>query len=120
MICDFALNDQLQKSLIIKGKQCMNEVIILADITFSKKAIDSFIFPINNTIRLSFWLSCDKVSTFSEIKPTTNNLNIGKSERVEIKLIERDFLQNRIKNGIEFSIGTYPNEIAKGKIIEII
>ena len=46
-------------------------------------------------------------------------MDIGITEIAKIKLVERDFLVNRIKNGSEFRIGVFPNEIAIGKVIDL-
>lgn len=68
---------------------------------------------------MSFWLPDDKTSTFAEIQVNNKNIDLGKREIVEIKIGDRDLLLNRIEIGTEFRMGTFPNEIAIGKAIEI-
>lgn len=97
----------------------MKELILIVEIIFLEIASESFNFPINNSIRLSFWIPNDVVSTFSEIQVQNKNIDIGKTEIVKIKLVKRDFLENRIKKGTEFRIGVFPKEIALGKVLEL-
>ncbi len=97
----------------------MKDLLITAEIVFLEIAKDSFNFPIANSIRLSFWILDDSFSTFSEIQFQNNRIDIGKLEVVKIKLIERDFLINRIKTGTEFRMRPFPIEIALGKVIEV-
>ena len=98
----------------------MKEVLLRANITFLEIAKESFNFPLNNSIRTSFWLLNSQKSTFSEIQLLDENVDILKLYEVKIKVTERDFFYDKLKNGIEFKAGTYPNEIAYGKIIEVI
>lgn len=97
----------------------MKELFLIVEIVFFEIAKESFSFPITNPIRLSFWISHDKISTFSEIQVENNSIDIGRPEIVTIKLVERDFLVNRIKSGTEFRMGTFPMEIALGKVIDV-
>lgn len=97
----------------------MKELIVIVEIIFLEIARENFNFPITNSIRLSFWIPNDVVSTFSEIQVQNKNIDIGKTEIVKIKLVERDFLVNRIKKGAEFRIGIFPKEIALGKVLEV-
>ncbi|MDR6781625.1 hypothetical protein ABIE26_001887 [Pedobacter africanus] len=97
----------------------MKELILLVEVVFLKKAEESFSFPITAPVRLSFWITDDRASTFSELQIENDAINIGKVEIVKILLLERDFLLNRIKTGTEFRLGTFPEEIAIGKVIKI-
>lgn len=97
----------------------MKELILNVEIIFMEIAKESFHFPVTNSIRLSFWLPEQEVSTFSEIQIKNNSIEVGKAKIVEIKLVERDFLFNKIKTGTEFKLGTFPNSIAVGKVIEV-
>lgn len=98
----------------------MKELVLIVEITFLETANESFNFPITNPIRSSFWILHDEISTFSEIQVQNENIEIGRTEIVKIKLVERDFLVNRIERGTEFRIGIFPKEIALGKVIEIV
>lgn len=97
----------------------MKELILIVEIVFLEIAKESLNFPITKPVRLSFWMPNDKVSTFSEIQIQNDNIDVGITEVVKIKLIERDFLVNRIKSGTEFRIGIFPKEIALGKVIKV-
>lgn len=44
----------------------MKEIIIDTDFVFGSNAEDYFKFPIANPVRISFWLTEDSMSTFSE------------------------------------------------------
>lgn len=95
----------------------MKELILIAEIVFLEIARESFNFPITDTISLSLWIPNDELSTFCEIQVQDSGIDIGKTEIVKIKLVERDFLVNRIKSGSEFRVGVFPKEIALGKIV---
>ena len=97
----------------------MKEIVIIAEILFLEIANKSFNFPITNSIRISLWLSDSNQSTFSEIQLGNEKLEIGENSKVRVKLLEQEFLQNKIKEGTEFMIGTYPEVIAKGKVIKV-
>lgn len=97
----------------------MERLSLIAEIIFLDTAKNSFNFPVRNSIRMSFWLPDDKTSTFSEIQVNNKSIELGKYEIVEIKLGDRDLLLNRLKIGAEFRMGTFPNEIAIGRAIEI-
>jgi len=97
----------------------MKELILITEVVFLEIAKERFNFPITNSIRSSFWISECETSTFSEIQVENKIIDIGKPEIVEIKLVEREFLLDRIKSGTKFKIGIFPNEIALGKIIEV-
>jgi len=97
----------------------MKELILIVEIVFLEIAKESFNFPITNPIRLSFWIPGDEVSAFSEIQVQNNSIDIGRTEVAKLKLVERDFLVNRIKVDTEFRIGVFPKEIALGKVIEV-
>lgn len=97
----------------------MKELILIVEIIFLEIARGRFNFPITNSIRLSFWIPDDEVSTFSEIQVENKQIDIGRSEIVKIKLIERNFLANRIERGTEFGIGIFPEVIAIGKVIKV-
>lgn len=97
----------------------MKELILTVEIIFLEIAQGSFNFPITNSIRLSFWITDDETSTFSELQVQNKQIDIGRSEIVKIKLIERDFLANRIERGTEFRIGIFPEAIAEGKVIKV-
>lgn len=97
----------------------MNELVLTAEIVFMEIAKNSFNFPITNSIRLSFWLPEQGVSTFSEIQIDNKSIEIGKSTIVSLLLIERDFLINKIEVGTIFELGVFPNAIATGHVIEI-
>ncbi|MCD2425931.1 hypothetical protein LQ567_24320 [Niabella pedocola] len=97
----------------------MKEITLTCEIVFLEIAEKYFNFPITNSIRSSFWIADDKVSTFSQIKIPDNNIVLGRTEVVEMTLIERDFLMNRIKSGTEFRMGVFPREIALGRVIKV-
>ena len=97
----------------------MKELILTTEIIFLEAARERLNFPVVNSIRMSFWIPNDEFSTFSEIQFQNNRVDIGITEIAKIKLVERDFLVNRIKNGSEFRIGVFPNEIAIGKVIDL-
>lgn len=97
----------------------MNELVLTVEIVFMEIAKNSFNFPITNSIRLSFWLPKQGVSTFSEIQIDNNSIEIGKPATVRLLLIERDFLINKIDIGTIFELGVFPNAIAIGHIIGI-
>lgn len=96
----------------------MKELILSIEVIFSKNANKYFNFPITNTVRMSFWLTDGDTSTFSEFK-TSNSVEIGSLNFAEIKIVERDFLLNKVNIGTKFKIGVFPNAIASGKIIDI-
>jgi len=98
----------------------MKELALTAEIIFLEIAEKSFRFPVTNYIRLSFWLPGDKVSTFSEVQPQGVSINIGGITIVKVGIVERDFLVDRIKVGTQFRVGVYPQEIAIGKVIEVV
>lgn len=108
---------QVLNYLVSKNK--MNELVLTAEIVFMEIAKNSFNFPITNSIRLSFWLPKQRVSTFSEIQIDNKSIEIGKPATVKLLLIERDFLINQIKAGTIFEMGVFPNAIATGHVIEI-
>ncbi|SHG15791.1 hypothetical protein SAMN04488522_104679 [Pedobacter caeni] len=97
----------------------MERLSLIAEIIFLETAKNSFSFPIGNSIRMSFWLPGDKASTFSEIQINNKIIDLGKHEILEIKLGDIGLLLSRIQKGTEFRMGTFPNEIAIGKVIEI-
>ncbi|WBV61633.1 hypothetical protein PFY12_05790 [Chryseobacterium camelliae] len=98
----------------------MRELNLIAEVVFLEIAKESFNFPITESIRLSFWIPNDKISTFSEIQIQKNaTIDINKPILVKINLLERDFLINKIKEGSEFKMGIFPKAIAFGKIIEV-
>ncbi len=92
----------------------------IAEILFLEEGKRWVNFPIKNGLRLSFWLLGDKVSTPSEIELLNENIEIGKSTLIKMRIIEREFLTGRIETGTEFRIGTFPDEVAQGKVIEVI
>lgn len=96
----------------------MKELILRAEVIFFKNANEYFNFPITNPIRVSFWLPNINNSTFSEFK-NLNAVEIGILNIAEIKIVERDFLLNKVKIGTKFKIGVFPDAIASGKIIAI-
>ncbi len=98
----------------------MKELFLIVDIIFFELAKENFNFPITNPIRTSFWLIDSEHSTFSEIQIQDEYIEIGKICRIGIKLLERDFLQNKIKQGAEFSLGVFPSEIAYGRVVDIL
>ncbi len=95
----------------------MKEIKLITEVTFLEIAEGSFNFPITDSIRLSFWILGDRISTFSEIIIDNKIVNVGKIEILEIIIVEREFLINGIKIGAEFELGTFPYAIALGKII---
>lgn len=103
----------------LASKNKMNELVLTAEIVFMEIAKNSFNFPITNSIRLSFWLPKQRVSTFSEIQIDNESIEIGKHTTVRLLLIERDFLINQIEVGTIFEMGVFPNAIATGHVIGI-
>ncbi|WP_460220180.1 hypothetical protein [Psychroserpens sp. MEBiC05023] len=97
----------------------MREIIITAEILFFELAKERFNFPIVNTIRTSFWLLESNQSTFSEILMCSKRLDVGIKSLVRIKLLEQEFLQDKIKEDVDFQIGIFPEVIAKGKILKV-
>jgi hypothetical protein len=97
----------------------MKEKTIVCEIIFGEQARQSFKFPLTGSIRTSFWIPNSKASTFSEIEIGNRNIDVGELTTVEIKIIERDFLHDKVKVGTEFMVGTFPNSIASGKILGI-
>lgn len=98
----------------------MKEINFLANILFLESAREKFNFPLNNSIRISFWLINSTSSTFCEIIFHNENVELNKSYKTQIHLLERDFLKGRLLKNCEFEVGNYPTVIGKGKIIEII
>lgn len=97
----------------------MKNITLIADIIFLETAEKNFNFPIQNSIRISFWLPDSKGSTFSEVHFYSKNVEKEKFYRVEIIVAENDLLKDKIKENCDFYIGTYPYKIAYGKIIEL-
>jgi hypothetical protein len=98
----------------------MKDILLIAEIIFFETAKKSFNFPIMNAIRNSFWLSHQNFSTFAEITPLESGFTeTNKKYMAQIIIVERDFLQNQLHVGCEFKLGTYPLEIARGKILEL-
>jgi hypothetical protein len=97
----------------------MKDLKILTDVIFHETAQKSFRFPITNPVRISFWFTGADFSTFSEIAQQDKALELLTPCQVTIKIIERDFLKNKVKEGVEFKLGTFPFETASGKILRV-
>jgi hypothetical protein len=97
----------------------MQDRIFIAQVRFYETAKDFFNFPITSSIRLSFWIENQNVSTFSEVKIGGKNIKIDTVENVEIKIIDRSFLADKIFINNTFFLGIYPNAFAVGKILSI-
>lgn len=97
----------------------MKEVSLLVQINFCELARKRFVFPLNNSIRTSFWLVDSNSSTFSEVT-FNDSIELNKNYNAKIKLVYRDFLKNKLNEKTNFEIGTYPEMIAKGIIIEVL
>lgn len=98
----------------------MKEINLIVNILFLESAKEKFNFPLNNPIRSSFWLPNSTISTFSEIIFENEWVELNKNYRAKIKLLERDFLKGKILKNSKFEVGSYPEKIAQGTIIEII
>jgi len=98
----------------------MKAIFFMADIIFFELSKESFRFPLINSVRTSLWLANTESSTFSEIQIKDEQVEIWKIHNVKIMLIERDFLKDKIKCGIEFKLGTYPKEIAYGRVTNLV
>lgn len=96
----------------------MKTVKILSKVNFSEAAKRFFNFPMMNSTRMSFWIHGDQKSTFSEILYDGVPIEIGKPILVQIAYFEQAFLVGRLGVGSFFSLGTFPVEIAIGKIID--
>lgn len=97
----------------------MKELILTVEIIFLDIAKESFKFPIKNNIRTSFWLLNSELSTFSELQLLDKEIDIWEKKTALIKIIERDFLKEKLNLCSEFKLGVYPQEIAYGRIVEI-
>lgn len=98
----------------------MKEINLIVDILFLESAKEKFNFPLNKSIRTSFWLPNSKISTFSEIIFENEKVELNKNYRAKIKLLERDFLRGKMLANSKFEVGSYPEKIAQGEIIKII
>lgn len=97
----------------------MKEIILIVEIVFWGIAKESFKFPITNNIRTSFWLLNSELSTFSELQLLDEEIDIWEKKTALIKIVERDFLKEKLNVGSEFKLGVYPKEIAYGRVVEI-
>jgi hypothetical protein len=97
----------------------MKEIILIVEIIFLDIAKENFNFPIMNNLRTSFWLLNSELSTFSELQLLDKEVNIWEKNTVLIKIIERDFLKEKLYVGCEFKLGVYPKEMAYGRVVEI-
>jgi hypothetical protein len=97
----------------------MKEILLTVELIFLGAAKENFNFPITNPVRTSFWLLNSEYSTFSEIQPKGKKIEVWQICQLEIKIVERDFLRGMLVKGGEFKLGTYPYEIAYGRIIEM-
>lgn len=97
----------------------MKEMLLDVEVTFIEKAKHSFNFPITNSIRTSFWLKGSNYSTFSEVQKHTEPIQSMKPYRLKIIVGGRDVVVNMLEKGKEFRLGTFPYEIAFGKIIKV-
>ena len=96
----------------------MRDISIIAETIFFQPEVKAFSFPIVNSVRISFWIVNSKNSTWSEIEYDGYPIEACKLYKLRIILTERDFLEGKIKVGTEFILGTFPNEVAHGRIIE--
>lgn len=97
----------------------MKELILIVEIIFLDIAKENFNFPIMNNIRTSFWLLNSKLSTFSELQLLEEEIDILEKKRALIKIVEREFIKEKLNIGSEFKLGIYPKEMAYGRVIEI-
>ncbi|WP_299221343.1 hypothetical protein [uncultured Aquimarina sp.] len=98
----------------------MNEIILIVDIIFLDRAKEAFNFPISNSIRTSFWIEDAENSTFSELIVENENFYLDQYyHNVKIKIVEREFLSEKLHKGVKFKIGIFPNAIAEGQIDSI-
>lgn len=98
----------------------MKEIGLITDISFLATAQEKFNFPLNSSIRISFWLPNSTTSTFCEIIFNNENIELDRNYRARINVIERDFLIGRLLESCEFNVGNYPVSIGMGKIIQIL
>ncbi|MEI6408751.1 MAG: hypothetical protein WCR52_05175 [Bacteroidota bacterium] len=96
----------------------MKTVKILSEVTFSEAAKRFFNFPMMNDTRMPFWIHGDGKSTFSEVLYDGVPIEIGKPIIVQIAYFEQAFLVGKLGIGSLFSLGTFPVELATGKIID--
>ncbi len=89
--------------------------IIQAQLCFNTFALESFNFPIRNTIRISLWTDESLHSTPSEIEFNKEEVSINEFVAVNISVIKG----LDIKIGDSFNIGIYPNIIGKGTVSDI-
>jgi hypothetical protein len=99
--------------------EVMKEIIFTAEIVFFERAKNYFNFPTFGPLRTSLWLPDAVASTFSEIIATENQIQIWRVCNAQIKVIERDYLKDKIIPGQEFKLGVFPLEIAYGRIFKI-
>lgn len=97
----------------------MKELILIVEIIFLDIAKESFNFPIMNNIRTSFWLLNSELSTFSELQLLDKEIDIWEKKTALIKIVEREFLKEKLNVGSDFKLGVYPQEMAYGRIVEI-
>ncbi|HVU95338.1 MAG TPA: hypothetical protein VHE34_08945 [Puia sp.] len=98
----------------------MEDVLMIAEVNFIENTKIGFKFPVMNPIRMSFWISPENPSTPAEITPLgTGFMEPGKKYMAEIAIIDRDFLKDQLHVGCEFKLGTFPVQIAQGKIMEM-
>ncbi len=97
----------------------MKEIILIVEIIFLDFARKSFKFPISNNIRTSFWLLDSDISTFSELQLVDEEFDIWMKQLASLRIVERDFLKEKLNVGGEFKLGVFPKEIAFGRIIDI-
>jgi hypothetical protein len=98
----------------------MKELILETELIFFEQAKEFFNFPISNSIRTSFWLLNDNESTPSEVFINNFIIETWKIYTLKVVVMERDFLKDVIKKGVEFKLGLFPHEMAIGKINNII
>jgi hypothetical protein len=101
-----------------KNQHESNEIVITANLTFIGNARSYYHFPIKQNVRLSFLLNGAAIGTPSQLI-VNDAIKFNKSYKVQIKVINQDFLEGMIYIGNEFQLTCFATPIAKGTIISI-
>lgn len=98
----------------------MKNLLFTAEVTFTEIGTIRANFPIIGKRRMSFYLKSDMITTPSEID--SGSVPITKAfetYNVKIAIMNRDFLEGRIKAGQNFFLGSLSEILGEGTIISV-